>query len=586
MGGRLQSGGAQGWCSAGGTGGSRSRPPSSPTSPRAWLWSARSCPTRPPSGPGRTSSSATPAAAGTRWTCCSSGRGRLHLIELKYYSGTLRGDDQRWARDGRRPEDSPLKLARRKAQYFATKLRDELRLWAQQQNTRIPDERDVVPFVQESVFLHHPDLRCLLSESSAIGLYGIDGNSSRSNLPGISDLVLEGAGRRAIGRNQELILVQLMERIGLVQRREREAGSWVIEDQAIDSGEGWQDWLASHRVAGQDRARIRFRVLPPTASQQEKASARQIAEHEFRVMSRLHHDGLLRPRDLVESELGVGLVYPYDPQWQRLDLWRAGQANGVPLVTQLSMIRQVGEALQYAHNNRVVHRGLSPLAVWVRSVPGTAQDVKVRIGDWQGAGMVPGATGTHRATTGVTALAPDAPSDDDAGLAEAFAAPEGAWSADADRVRLDVFGLGALAFFLLTGRPPATSGTGAQAAPARPAGPGPGDRAAAGLVHPAVGGAQGDEPGAVAAHRGRPDRARPARRRGTGDRLGRRGDRPARRRPGHCPGRTVHPAATPRPGVDRGRAAGAGRARRGRGRRTCPQGGSRRPGRGPLGRRG
>ena len=52
------------------------------------------------------------------------GRGRLHLIELKYYSGTLRGDDQRWARDGRPPEDSPLKLTRRKAQYFKSKLVD------------------------------------------------------------------------------------------------------------------------------------------------------------------------------------------------------------------------------------------------------------------------------------------------------------------------------------------------------------------------------------------------------------------------------------------------------------------------------
>jgi hypothetical protein len=39
------------------------------------------------------------------------GRGQLYLIELKYYSGTLRGDDQRWIRDGRRAEDSPLKLA-------------------------------------------------------------------------------------------------------------------------------------------------------------------------------------------------------------------------------------------------------------------------------------------------------------------------------------------------------------------------------------------------------------------------------------------------------------------------------------------
>ena len=392
------------------------------------------------------------------------GRGRLHLIELKYYSGALHGDDQRWAREGRRPEDSPLKLARRKAQYFKSKLVDELRLWAKEQNVEIPDERDVVPYVQESVFLHHPDFRCALRESSAIGLYGLDGNEARSNLPGISELVLDPAGHRAVGRNQEAILVKLLERIGLVQRREREAGSWVIEDQAVDSGEGWQDWLASHKVAQTDRARIRFRVLPPTATQQDKTAARRIAEHEFRIMSRLHHDGLLRPRDLVESELGVGLVYPYDPQWQRLDLWLAGQQNGVPLATQLSVIRQVGEALQYAHNNRVVHRGLSPLAVWVRPVSGTADEVKVRVGDWQssgmvrGAGPVPGVTGTRSSGDGITGLIGAGPGEDEAGFADVFAAPEGAWTADADRIRLDVFGLGALAFYLLTGAPPAARG--------------------------------------------------------------------------------------------------------------------------------
>lgn len=50
------------------------------------------------------------------------GRGRLHLVELKYYSGTLRGDDHRWLRDGHRAEDSPLMLARRKAQRLASKL--------------------------------------------------------------------------------------------------------------------------------------------------------------------------------------------------------------------------------------------------------------------------------------------------------------------------------------------------------------------------------------------------------------------------------------------------------------------------------
>jgi Protein kinase domain len=269
--------------------------------------------------------------------------------------------------------------------------------------------------------------------------------------------VLESAGRRAIGPNQDHILVKLLERIGLVQRREREAGSWVIEDQAIDSDQGWQDWLAYHRVVQQDRARIRFRVLPPTAGQQERGSARRIAEHEFRIVSRLQHDGLLRPRDLVESELGIGLVYPYDQQWQRLDLWLAGQEQGVPLPTQLSMIRQIGEAMQYAHNNRVVHRGLIPQAIWVRPVPGTQSDVKVRVGDWQAPVVSRAACPSILRFTLVTSLVGADLADQESAIAEVFSAPEGAWSPDADRIRLDVFGLGALAFYLITGRTPASN---------------------------------------------------------------------------------------------------------------------------------
>jgi hypothetical protein len=67
------------------------------------------------------------------------GRRRLHLVELKYYSGTLRGDDLTWRRDGHRAEDSPLKLARRKAQRLASKLQDELIRFAQETGYRIPD---------------------------------------------------------------------------------------------------------------------------------------------------------------------------------------------------------------------------------------------------------------------------------------------------------------------------------------------------------------------------------------------------------------------------------------------------------------
>ena len=252
------------------------------------------------------------------------GRRRLHLVELKYYSGTLRGDDLTWRRDGHRAEDSPLKLARRKAQRLANKLRDELLHAAQEMHTTISDPKNVVPFVQESVFLHHPGFRCELPQSSRLDLFALDGTEGRTGLPGISERVLEAATpNQAVGPNQSDIVASLMERIGVVQRRQREAGSWVIDEDPLGEGDGWQDWPAFHRVATTDRARIRFLVSPPGASATARARLRQVADHEYRIMSRLQNNRLLRPRDMVENDLGVGLVYPLDERFQRLDLYLA-----------------------------------------------------------------------------------------------------------------------------------------------------------------------------------------------------------------------------------------------------------------------
>jgi hypothetical protein len=80
-------------------------------------------------------------------------------------------------------------------------------------------------------------------------------------------------------------------------------------------------------------------------------------------MSRLASDRLLRPQDLVDSELGVGLVYPLDERFQRLDLWLADNAGNLSADEQLALLRQVAEAVDYAHGYRVVHRGLTPHAV-------------------------------------------------------------------------------------------------------------------------------------------------------------------------------------------------------------------------------
>ncbi len=400
------------------------------------------------------------------------GRRRLHLLELKYYSGTLSGDDYRWLRDGHRAEDSPLKLARRKAQRLAGKLRDELYRWAAEEGRRVENARDLLPFVQEAVFLHHPQTRCVLPPASRIDLFGLDDKEAESGLPGISERLLEPVTpHQSVGSEHNDLVATLMARIGVVQRRQREVGSWMIDDAPVAEGHDWQDWPASHRVAGRERARIRFNVTRPGAPEEERRRVHQVAEHEYRIMSRLTHDGLLRPRDIVDDELGVGLVYPDDQAYQRLDLWLAEQAGAVSAADQLAIVRQVAEALIYAHGNGVVHRGLTPAAVRVRRR--AEGGVRVLVGDWQTAGRLDGRAGSATPSAGVTGLLGDSETiehaldrnqahvdqdqvDIDRRQAEVFQAPEGVWRAESDRVRLDVFALGALTYFVVTGRPPAS----------------------------------------------------------------------------------------------------------------------------------
>src|SRR5699024_11850399 len=50
------------------------------------------------------------------------GQDALYLLELKHFYGAISGNDRTWTRNGR-TENSPLLLARRKAQLLASKLK-------------------------------------------------------------------------------------------------------------------------------------------------------------------------------------------------------------------------------------------------------------------------------------------------------------------------------------------------------------------------------------------------------------------------------------------------------------------------------
>jgi serine/threonine protein kinase len=343
-------------------------------------------------------------------------------------------------------------LARRKAQRLASKLQE---VYREKVGPRpeIP-VRAIVPWVHEAVFLHHPETRVALPESSRISLFGLDElESTSSGLPGISQLIHSTSGRGSlIHPQQEEMLTLLLSQIGLVQRREREVGSWVIVDGgAIAEGDGWQDWEASGKETGAP-ARIRFQTH---VTDVERQIARAVADHEFATMRRLHHDGLIRPIDVVnDDQLGRGIVYDWDPNLERLDHWLDDHGPEADLSQRLHILREVGEVLDYAHSKGLAHRALSPQTIWIGPPSAPGGELAVKVSDWSASGST---QESGSALAGITEYAAQASTADEAAL-HAFQAPEGVWSASAtDRLALDQFSLGAVTYYLVAEEVPAAT---------------------------------------------------------------------------------------------------------------------------------
>ena len=108
------------------------------------------------------------------------------------------------------------------------------------------------------------------------------------------------------------------------------------------------------------------------------------------------------------------------------------RAGTVPLAERLGILLRVAEAVGYAHSHAVVHRDLTPHNILV------AEFGAVYVLDW-------GLAASSGTQDGICAGTP------------AWMAPEQVAAAPADP-RMDVFALGALAFFAITGRSPRPDG--------------------------------------------------------------------------------------------------------------------------------
>jgi serine/threonine protein kinase len=168
------------------------------------------------------------------------------------------------------------------------------------------------------------------------------------------------------------------------------------------------------------------------------------------VLEGVEHAGIQRALDYREAELGPALVFEHDPDAIRLDRYLGRKLSGLALGQRLALIRQLGEAMAYAHGKRLYHRGLAPQNILVRHPEDDTP--RLQITNWQVASRGEGSSISGAMTAGTLHV-----EDHLVDPAKVYLAPESTTGGDEGAARADVFSLGAIAYHILTGRPPATS---------------------------------------------------------------------------------------------------------------------------------
>ena len=387
----------------------------------------------------------------------------LFVVEVKSFPGKLFGGGQRWrlkALNGaERLLDHPLVLTNTKAKRLRSLL------------ARQPGfERERPPWVTPLVFLSSPELDCRLHDIALTGVCGRDqeplAQSGRAAqavltafdpLPGIVATLKEPAKARRKGQpiNKPLSdkIAQALASAGLhPSNRGRKVGDWDLGE-LLDEGPGWQDWLAS-RPRVQVKRRARVYLAGAATTEEEQDQLRREAEREFRLVQDLRHEGIAQPLDLVQAERGPALLFPLVVGEHRLDLWASEVLASVELDQRIEMVRQLTEAVAHAHARTVTHRALTARYVLVRPAPADATPWLV-IGHWQAGARELATSLTRHPSAAVTNPGSMLTEGLEAGE-QVYLAPEAFSAEKPDGAALDAFSLGALAFLLLAGRPPAS----------------------------------------------------------------------------------------------------------------------------------
>jgi serine/threonine protein kinase len=125
----------------------------------------------------------------------------------------------------------------------------------------------------------------------------------------------------------------------------------------LGSGGFGEVYLGEHIHLGTSAA---IKVLGGKLSQQELEDFK----NEARTIKSLKHSHIVQLLEFgIENNITPFMVMDYAPNGTLRD--RHPQGTQVPLVTVVSYVKQIAEALQYAHDSKIIHRDIKPENIFV-----------------------------------------------------------------------------------------------------------------------------------------------------------------------------------------------------------------------------
>ncbi|WP_410581416.1 BREX system serine/threonine kinase PglW [Amycolatopsis sp. lyj-108] len=373
----------------------------------------------------------------------------LYLLELKAHPGRVVNHGSTWRftdrHSGRvRTLPNPLEMTNLKAK----ELRGQLTRAAQKVGYT-----GRVPWIEPIVFLTDAGLRSELDEFQTPNVYARHANSG---LPAVWDDLLARPPHREADRIRpefaSRVLPQLMTAIGILPATAhlRYGDFWKLDPKALDAGPFWEDRLV-RRDDGQldEQGRLRIYLISSGTSKADAEKAHRAAKREYQVLQGIDHRGIAQARQFGEHQGRPAILFRHHESDLRLDAYLATFSDSLTSETRLGLVRQLAEALKYAHDRMLYHRALSPRSIYVSCRPDGSNPV-LRLIDWQTAARDFETTSLR--SIGDSSL--DGAFIEDTALR--YLAPE-AEHQYPDPVDMDIFSLGSVSYLILTSRPPASS---------------------------------------------------------------------------------------------------------------------------------